>query len=606
MTTEIRDPKDLMVMLEAGSPIEVRRSGEWRVKGGVLARIRGWLHLDSGRQIKLARDFIERLYDLETQPIRLTSSGVAADQIVDYRELLSVAQLIEEQLAQYKAYPALHHYHLLRRAVVSLRYRLEESNGSLSHTKVDPAHAAELFQWAARWKGKQELCEEIKVTDSDKRILVEAAAYPQFVDLLKDDRELRDSFFLWVLRDGLSVAIFIQYPSIQQKIVESNLNGRISRVGGHLLRIQCCDVGSGIREKIVTLPFEGHEISVLDSSRKVSFQGNYVLSIQEVFDTFKAKDRQIGKLEFLAQGVTNWNAHKLGCWDETTQQYLTIDFSRAAWWKQFPVTEILSLSQATQRYGHALDGVQWNIAACATRSRQTLDPKGSHAFLEVAIPIGNGRYHVYSFGKFALKWATNAWETLVAFTDNHAATIAYPDENIFMVSRQHARRSFAVTPDQGMQIMDSIKEDMLRAHSGNLIYQWEGDNCAKWVQDLLSIYLNPQIVPDLRICMLDSQPSDASRYLFAAIRHLPLSLHSPLLSVLHYPLGAWRGKWIDREGKKIWCSLTTSHFWEQKIVYLPAMIHAYNQSGEIMVPKALPESLVQAHPEFVFEYVKLS
>lgn len=562
---------------------------------GWRGALRRFLRLNLREHLQAAEALIASFHALECQPVHFFPTKRACPK--DYQELFQAAEHLLRELAEDKDYAALRLSRLLKRVVIGAQYRLEESNGGLFQADAERGYAVELFQLASRWRREQELEEEAHLSDRDKQILLEAARYPEFVNLLKEDREVRVQFFLWSLRDKLSVAVFIQYPHIQQKIVDVQLSGRISRIGSHLLRIQLRKIEATIQEKIVTLPFEGREISLLDEDVRICLAENYELTLKQVFEIFKEKEIRIGRLEFLSQGVTNWNAHKLGRWSEVSQGYVCVDFTAPGWWKQLPVTETLTLSQAIERYGPFMDGVRWAVAACGTRSRRSLDPKGSHAFLEVAIPSEQGLYSVYSFGKFALKWAITAWETLVAFTDNHHATIAYPDENIFMVHRQLARRTYEVSPHIGMQIMGHIKQDILKAWQGNFIYQWEGDNCAKWVQDLLTLHLkDAHQILDLRVPMLHSQPSDASRYLFAAICRLPYGARSPLLSMLHYTLGAWRGKWIERqEGKKEWCSLTTSSFWEEKVVYLPAMIHVHNHLGE-RVP------IVAAPSEFALDY----
>lgn len=571
--------------------------------GAALDHIEHLLGIDVIRKMKLVDRLLVQLQQLEGVPVRFSRSGESSEQSGDYLLLLREAGLIERELAQSRSYPAIRQHRLLKQALVALRYRLEKANGGLSPSTAAYSQVAELAVLAIQWKKAQELVEDVRLTGSDHELLAETATYAEFIALLKDDRDLRDSFFVWTLRDRLPVSVFIQYPALQQKLVECALHGRISRVGPQQLRIQLHELSAAIAEKVVTLPFEGKEISLLDESASINLQGNYILTVKEFFEIFRNKENAIGNLEFLQNGVTNWNAHLLAWWDADSCTYCNIDLSRSGWWQELPATEVLTKEQATQRYGVDLDGVQWNIAACATRSRRTLAPIGSHAFFEIAVPMADHHYTVFSFGKFALKWATTAWENLVAFTDNHEATIAYPDENIFFTNRQHARRSFVVTPEVGMSVMDAIGRDMLNARYGTLIYQWEGDNCAKWIQDILEQTMEHDKVPDLRVPMLYSEPSDPSRHLFAVLRQLPEDLHSPVLSLLHYPLGAWRGKWIIREGRRVWLSLTTSHFWDKKLVYLPAMIHTQTTSMRETIEA---ERASVPEPRFAFSYVAVT
>lgn len=547
----------------------------------LLSPLQDWLGEGVRDTQRLADRFIRCLHGLEHQAVRVAKSGVAIEQPVDYKGVLKAAEEMGRRLSDCMTYVALRQRIMLKRAVIGLQYRLGAVNGGLNRQSVSPALLETLLGLATTWKGAQELLTVKTITPEDKKLLTQATTYPLFIDLLVNDGDLLESFFLWVLRDGLSVDVFIQYPALQIKIVDSSLNGRISTIDTDLLRIQKREVAADLEENVVTLPFEGKEISLLDERQVITFRGHYTLTIGEVFEIFKAKSHAVGDLELFAQGITNWNAHRLGWWDADRQQHRHINLAQAGWWKELPVTKTVRVKQAVERYGIELDGLQWVVSARATRSHLTLAPKGSHAFIEVAIPTQNGFYNIYTFGKFAFKWAMTALETLIAFTDNHYATVAYPDENIYFTNRQHASRPFAISPETGMQLMQSIKEDMLQSRESNFIYQWEGDNCAKWVQDKLEQHIERDQLIDLRTPMLESQPSDASRHLFALLRQLPSELHSPILSLLHYPLGAWRGKWIMREGRKVWFSLTNSHFWDRKLVYLPAMIHVRNEEKSI-------------------------
>ncbi len=66
----------------------------------------------------------------------------------------------------------------------------------------------------------------------------------------------------------------------------------------------------GVVEKVVTLPFEGVEHSILNGAHVITFRGNYRLSIDQIFALFKEKSVRVGSLEYLARGISNWNCHK--------------------------------------------------------------------------------------------------------------------------------------------------------------------------------------------------------------------------------------------------------------------------------------------------------
>ena len=74
-------------------------------------------------------------------------------------------------------------------------------------------------------------------------------------------RDLQNNFFQWILRDGLPVQVAIEYPSLQRKISDSQISGRLSRAGGHLLRMQRLEAMNGLMEKVVTMAFEGRDVN---------------------------------------------------------------------------------------------------------------------------------------------------------------------------------------------------------------------------------------------------------------------------------------------------------------------------------------------------------
>ena len=108
------------------------------------------------------------------------------------------------------------------------------------------------------------------LTDADRKTIAEAARYPVFSELLLSNQKLLDSFFLWALRDGISPTVFIEYPALQQKLSKSYLDGRLGRMGSDLLKIKkIYNDESRAFEKIVTLPFEGKDVNILDDSKGV-------------------------------------------------------------------------------------------------------------------------------------------------------------------------------------------------------------------------------------------------------------------------------------------------------------------------------------------------
>lgn len=580
--------------------VQLTHRGAWKVRSGFSVGFERLFGLDKRHTIALASRFLRALDALEAVSVRFGLSGSIGEQPVDFIGYREVALALGDRLALLKSKKAIELAQRLQDRLVGLSYRLEAVNGGQSAGDVDASLVDALSARAFAWKARHPAFTEKTLDAADLNRLTEASRYPAFVNQLLLNRALEDAFFRWILRDHVDVPVFIEFPALRQRLLSSYLTPRIGRFGGGLARIQKSDHDQSLR-KIVTLPFEGHEVNILDEQRVVTLKGNYRMTIREVFAIFAAKMERVGDLEFFSSGIANWNSHLLGWWDADERRYNVVDVNRPAWWKELPFLETLPLNKAKEIYGDHLDGKEWTLAVNATRTTRTLSPDASHAFIELVVPMVDGMYAVYALGKFATTYAGSVFDSLKLFTATLKATIAYPDENIFYTHRQHVRRNFTLSPVEGMRYFESIRKDIIRARSGSLTYQCESENCAKWIQDNMEELLGAPRVGNLfRIAMLDTEPPGAALTLFSMLRQLPSDWHSPVLSGLHYLIGAWRGIWVDHGSEKVWVSVTTTQFWNDKVCYVPAVLHqqelqpAFAVTAEVPVtsgPKELPPGL---------------
>lgn len=519
------------------------------------------------------------------------SGALASDVLAEVGSLVPSIKDLLDHLAAFHSKAAVVQKQQLTRRYIALQYRL-----GLAHPAAVKADVYNrLKATAAEWKQKMINLPSQILLEKDMHQLETVASYELFTELVAEDKELAERFFDWTLQDHLQAEVFILYPALHQLIIDNKLNGRLGRFNESMLAVRE-DNG----EKRLSIKVEGRWVPMDDPELKVSFRGGYSLTLSEILNVFKEKDLRVGNLEVLAHGITNWNCHKLGYYDARNDTYVAVDLNQSGWWKQLPETEILTIEEAAERYESRLDGEMWVLAARATRKRQTLDPDESHAFLEVAVPDNKNRYHVYTFGKFAINYTTNMIETAMAFTDNLEATIAYPDENIFYSDRQHATYGFTVTPEEGVRAMNAIKADMIESMEGQFMYQWESENCAKWVQDKLEAFVGRHRVPNLfQIPMLETEPSGPSRFLFSALKLLPKQFHSPALSILHYPLGAWRSRQIRKGNRMEVKSLTNTFFWDDKIVYLPARLYEKERLDSYRFLQSSWDETAELQPEMV-------
>lgn len=568
--------KEIVQCLEAlrgGEELWIDGGGDW----GHLSRGRRafeWLFGAGQRREKMAKALCAQLDALEALAVPFGALSEGAKERI--ARLQAHAELVSLLLNRWKregvvprgAAP-------LRRRLLALLYRMERVNGGMDRNASDPVSFSILANWTRLWKGSHPLIKQGTLTAGEERRLLEAARYPHFVDLLREDPLLLESFILWTVRDGVNPAPFIEFPALADKLTALSLSSRIGRVNGSLLALRKVE-REGNKEKVVTLPFEGVPHSLLDPALRLRVRGGVTISLEEIFSCFAHKAYEVGEFELFAEGIIAWNAHQLGWWNSALGGYERINLAASRWWEALPRLETLTSEQARARYGFPLDGRHWVAAATATRTTATLDFMDSHAFLEVAIPQPDGSYAIYDFGKFAFQFPTSYFDAVCLLTNTIYATVAYPDENIFYSHRQSVQKPFKITPEEGKRMMEGIRIDIVKGRSGNFVYQIESDNCALWVYNLLKRAMGADALPDLFVThLLSTEPFGLVARIFNAIKRLPASLQTRVLTLCHIPLGAWRGNWIQEGEALIWKALNYHEFWSSGEVYLPARLHRF-------------------------------
>lgn len=446
-----------------------------------------------------------------------------------------------------------------QRYYLALKYRLEQE-------PCPYGSVAALMDLALSWKRAHPIYGRAVLDPRELNQLKEASRYPEFIPLLADST-VQDNFFEWVLRDGNESVPFIEFPEACNRIKASQLSGRINQNGISYLRI----LKEG-GKKILALPFEGTYRNILDLQAKITFRGNYTLTIQEIFEIFAKKEFQVGNLEFFQEGIVNWNIHKLGYWDAELKTHLPIDITKNTWWEAMPLLEVINRKQVFKRYGHFLKANEWILSPVATRGNPNLDFNATHAFLEVVIPY-QGNFAVYNFGKLATVYPTTTFDRVKMLTKTVHGTIAYPDDTSYYRHRQRGFHPFVLNEAQGQHLMELICQDIKASRSLTVDYQIQSENCAKWVFNKLEGVLGRGNVPDFfRMQLLDTEPGGVVACIFSCIKKLPSKWQVPVLMFFHIPLGANRTLWIQENGEWVPKSLRRHSFFKTGQVYLPALL----------------------------------
>jgi len=508
--------------------------------------------------------FHKLLDSLETCPVKFGS--VSIEERKKWIEILDTGtRLLEKTSCEKDRLP-------LSLKLIGLKYRIGSENGGLNPSISRYENFRLLSRLGAQWKKAQDHFDEKELTLSDIDRLNASSVYSEYVKEVVKTKEALDRFFCWTIRDHMDPEILIEFPARTQEIVSSSLQQKFGKINRRGIRVEFVDKKQW-QEKHLVMLFEGEEKSILDPQTAITFRGDYTLTLEQIFDVFKNKYRDVGKLEVLADGILNWSGLELGWWNRREQRFERVDVHQEEWWREMPRLESLSRQEASKRYQVNAEGEHWIVSSHVTRGILNLSYEETHAFLEIGIPNEKGGYDIYNFGKYGIEFPSNALDILRLFAKTMPGKIAYPDDNCFCSHRQHGYFARLLSPHQGYDMMRLIKKDVLKGREGDLVYQIESDNCAKWTIEILTGISGNTPLPNLyRMSLLDTEPISAVRHLFVWIKKLPKSVQGFILTRLHYPLAPWRGKYIVENGKKVWKSLNSHEFWQSAEVYLPALM----------------------------------
>lgn len=427
---------------------------------------------------------------------------------------------------------------ILKSRILSLQYRLD------IHQRAQPADTNlfnQLKKAAEIWKLNEKLIKVKDLSDGDIDQLKELCTYPKFAKhLLKSESE-RASFFNWCIRAGNKASPYVEFIGMAKRLLECNLSMRIGSFGGSDLQI--CTSGNS---KDLLLPFEGKLHSVLDDNLEIAFKGNYKLKIHQILQIFQDRNFTVGNLEYFPhEGICNWNPKKLGWYNADTKLYEMINLANEVqnWWEQLKPMEMITKEQASLRFedfaGKKLscDGVHWVGSLISRTDYHLPDAEGNHAYVQFAVPDGNGNYRLYDFGKFTDWFPQTMRQRLDFIAKPVKGTITYPDENRFRLDRDVESVSFLFSPAEGVNRMNSIRKDLLNVRQGNHYFEVLHNNCILWACKKLKLS-KEQIHKMCGINIMEGSPRGALGKIWTFLKLCPGSIHRVFLSTLFVLIGA--------------------------------------------------------------------
>jgi hypothetical protein len=567
--------------------------GNW-YREGLLMRIVRWIFcLENNRAANVAQAFCNFLDQQEKIPVQFSATlNATAARNALIKSYIATANLIKASMKPRLGSGLItEKSNLLNRRIVALQYRCEESNGGWK--KADRLeHVPQKFRALAQnWKNGREILDphEKPLTKEDEGFLQDAMQYPGFIDQLYVDSDLQEAFFKWTVRDHNSAEVFIEFPGLHKRIKESYLSLRLGRYRNEMIRIekQALVTDPTVREKVVTVPFEGKRVSILDDNNKVVLTNNYTITIKQFFDIFKDKNHCYGNLEVFVNGVNNWRSSEMGRYNPSHQRYDRIDLREARkedWWKQLPSIGEISLDEGKKRYGDKLDGTNWGGKILSTREKRDRSLKGNHAYVDIAIPNENRTYSIYQFTKSADILPRHWWEYLGVVAKTFKGRILYPEVSPSHPLRQHKGWGFTMTPEEGLLSTEWLRKSIRQGLMGNLAYQLLTENCAKWSEGWRKVL--PHKIPRnlFLVRFNDSEPEGAAGKLFWVVNRLSLYAQNLFYRFFFYLLGSKTSHTVIEDGKPRVVSLSNDQPWLPDNEFrIPGMLIERLDNGELIL-----------------------
>lgn len=560
------------------------RSGNWYREEGFWSVVR-WIRGEESRLVAIGSAFSHLLDRMEKIPVIFGAHIEEQKRLFDM--LIFSSGAVKGVLKASHSTEVSGCLSIIDRKIIGLRYRIEKIHGGLDPTGKNNDLFKQIADLALKWKGAHWLWKVDKLSDRDLRRITEVSRYPEYAQLLLDNVQLRERFFLWIIRDNCEVRQYIEFPATCKRIKDAYLASRIGRFGSHLFPILYerggLEKGS---KKGIFLPFCTDKnrtvfISILDESKEVSLQNQWKLKIKQILDIFAQRNDCPLAVDidmFGSQGISNWNAFHLGSWNPEKKKHDLIDVTRAEWWKSLPINEEITKEQFFQRY-QASPG-DWIACVKATRETADLDLDLRHGYIELAIPSEEGRYKIYQFGKWPEILPQKITQVIPFLVSTGRGRIAYPDENVFFPHRQQASVPIKMTPEQGVELMESIGKDIKKGREGNLVFQFGFENCAHWVQSKIEAVFKNNVPNFFKLEMLKSQPRNAFLgQVFNFLRCLSSAIQKLAFKIFCLILGSWKGMTVEEEDKKVFKSAHTNPYANDLVIFQPGYLHQQIESS---------------------------
>lgn len=433
----------------------------------------------------------------------------------------------------------------INQKVTSLAYLLGAVRGGKD--KEEAGDIDHIIAKAAQWKKKQIFFgKDNDLTDLDIQKLKDIASYKDYLPYVNWPR-----FFKWSLHHNLSIDMFVQFPPVVQKVTESYIESRAATFGG-------LEFVEKKGSKDVKLLIDGKLTSILNGKRKINFKSGLVTTVDKLFKSFANKNLVEGSYTYLKdEGIVPWDSFKIG-YTDNYGHVDSVDLKQADWYQKLPMLEKgITKEEASERFGIDFDGNNWGVTLVCKRQSKNLDTYGSHSYLRLLIPNGDGTYdYTYGWGLFSKKYPQNFLHSLSFLFQPKKGTVQYPDNNEIYTSREMIEIHHEMTPENGLRCIKSMGRDIKKARKNKKVFQILIKNCSDSALKKIEKYAVDGAIKShvIDIPYIDLNPKGVFGGIMKVLRLAPDWFRRAFLFTAALFLGGWKSM---HEGNKKICVLDT-------------------------------------------------
>lgn len=327
------------------------------------------------------------------------------------------------------------------------------------------------------------------------RIVEQLEDYPEFMTLLLESNHIQALFKKQVLRDNLPIEIFIEHPFVAEYLrnsesLEKSIAIATARYRDEGIRLQ--PSSNHLDYELPHLRVNGRWVAVRDltdfdsqSVKTNNLMGWHTLGMGRAENSLKNAYRLQNQL-FVSEGskqpkgfvytakegLVHFNPRTWSSFDDQLGVWKPIDMNQKNWWNQLPAyaSEEVELTD--------LQASGWSIKTVVSHSQDIVQLGGTHAYLVVGIPDEikevNGKrtakINYYPFGTFAHFFEGNSKAVKTMSKEVH-----YIDQDFSTTDRARTERTYELTQEQGLSVMEKILQERLETlqQAGIDVNNWE-------------------------------------------------------------------------------------------------------------------------------------